>query len=587
MQLTWQLEELYKTKQDYYKAFEKFKNLCQTELQFKGKLTTRQGQLEYYKLLDIIGQAQDKLEMYLFLAGDLDGSDAEILEMQQELDNYLNAHEQKTLFAAQELKKISAKTLQQWSGEKEFKNYKMQLLHLAQEKKHILSAPQEKLLTQMAQVYNADEVFNTLNDVDIKMGKIKDENGKVVQITQGNYVLYTHGNNRRVRQNALKALFEPFRQHNQTIAANFIGFLKYCNFVSKASKYKNTLGMQLESSHLPQNLPQNVVKNVDKFIPLLHSYFDWRKKFMGIDKFAVGDTTCELFDSTISSNYSLEQGLQLIKKALSPLGEDYVAMLDVAASEHWIDSIERPNKRSGAYSAGLFGSHPYILATYKGTADCVSTIAHEFGHAMHTYYSDKKQPYATHDYDIFVAEIASTVNEILLDKYQIASAKNKNEKIDRLSKFVDGFLSTVFMQTMYTEFELFAHGAADRDEPLTYKKLNDCFDNLFKKYYGKGVIVEDYRKYHWSRVPHFYRPFYVYKYATGYIAACAIVQNITTNPNFASVYKTKFLSAGSSQEPCDILASIGIDILDPKTYQAGFSLMQDAIDQLKELSKDK
>lgn len=584
MELTWDLTKFYKTKADYYKDFEKFKALCATEQNFKGKLGTRQGLLDYYKLQDKIGLMCDKLAMYLHFAGDIDGSDAEILEMQQELDNFLNNYEQSTLFASQEIKKIPASILQAWSREKEFKNYSLTLKHLAENKKHILSEPQEKLLTQMSNVYNADEVFNTLNDVDIKFGKVKDENGNSVEMTHGNMGVLASSYIRSVRKPAEAAMLKPYKDFNQTIAANFISFLKYCHFTATASKYKNTLQAKAKRDYLPETLPSKVVKNVTEYLPLLHKYFSWRKKYMGIKDFEVCDAVCEMYGSNVSPKYTMESCIDTLKEALSPLGQDYTDMLDVAVKDGWIDSIERPNKCSGAYSAEMYSMHPFILFTFDGTADSVSALAHEFGHAMHSYYSCKAQPYATHDYGIFLAEMASTVNEILLAKYQIANAKTKEQKIDNLWRLADGFFGTVFMQTMYTEFELFAHGSVENDIPLTYKKLNDCFDDLHKKYFGKEVKINQYRKYHWCRVPHFYRPFYVYKYATGYIVACAIVQKVLSDPSFANVYKTKFLSAGSRCEPCDVLKDIGIDIMDKNTYKAAFTLLEDVVDQLQKLT---
>lgn len=585
MNLTWDLSQMYQSKEAYDADLEEYKHLCAKELEFKGKLGEERRLLEYFKLQDQIDMLGEKLYAYNMFSIDLDGSDHVALERQAALENLENAQLQKTLFVDQEMKKIPSAQFIAWSQKPAFANYRLGMQHFAEDKKHILPEAQEKLLAKASEAFDANGVFDALNNVEIKYGKIKDESGNIVQLTKGNCCKYMTSCHRPTRLAATKACIKPYREHNQTIAANFISHLKYCNFVSTSSKYKNTIEQSTLGSHLPKALPKLVVKNVTSYIPLLHKYFDWRKKFMGLRTLDICDTTCELFDQKIAKTYSMPQAIPEIKAALAPLGQAYTNMLDVAANEHWIDAIERPNKQSGAYNMGIYGQHPYILMTFDGTSDSVSTLAHEFGHAMHTYYSNAAQPFATAEYGIFLAEIASTVNEILLAKYQIDHAQTREQKIEGLWHLIDGFFGTVFVQTQYTEFELYAHGAVEKGEPLTYKKLNDCFYGLVKKYYGKDIKGAQSRQYHWSRVPHFYRPFYVFKYATGFISACAIAQKVLTVPGFADTYITKFLSAGSSREACDILKGVGVDILDKSTYATAFEMLEDSINQLEQLIK--
>ena len=339
----------------------------------------------------------------------------------------------------------------------------------------------------------------------------------------------------------------------------------------------------MEVGDLPRNLPRIVVKNINKYLPNLHRYYSWRKKFMKLDKFESCDLFCNLFKKSITKEFSFEECKNILKEALLPLGHDYIDMIDNAIKNKWIDSRYLPNKQSGAYQLACYGVHPYILLTYDNTFNSVSTFAHEFGHSMHSYYSEKGQPYSKCDYEIFVAEVASTVNEILLSYYMINNAETKEEKINYLAEFLGKFIATVFTQTEYTEFELFVHDKIDKSEPLTYNMLNDYYYGLQKKYCGKDVKVIEDSKYHWSRIPHFYSDFYVFQYATSFLASCAIAEKLLTNKEYNKTYR-KFLSAGSSKKPCEILKDAGVDILDIKTYENAFKLFDKYVKELEDLT---
>ncbi len=585
MKLEWDLSQFYASQAEYDAAFAEYEKLCEQELLFKGKLGTKDGLLEYFKFSDKKSNIFEKLYVFSMLSEDLDASDAKVIEQKAKLTALEHKYDLLTLFVSQELKKIPSKTLMEYSKLPEFANYNLLLKHMAQNKKHILSAPQEKLLTEVGDAIDTNKLYNTLDSVEIKYGKVKDEDGKLVQMTHGNRIKLCTSHIKRVRKSAYKASMEPYKKLNQTIAVNYISHLKWNKVYATTSRYKNTLDMCTKSSYLPDNLPRKVVKNINEFLPLAHRYYAWRKKFMKLDKMENVDCTCNLFDQNVSPKIPLKEGIELVQKALAPLGKDYTDMLKTAVSEKWIDATERENKRSGAYSMGIYAIHPFILMTYDETQDSVSTLAHEFGHSMHSYYSNKTQPYAKADYDIFVAEIASTVNEVLLAKYNIDHAKTVEQKIDCLSELVNHFISTAYTQSLYTEFELFVHDTVNNEQPLTYKMLNDFYYNASKKYFGSGVHVLPEMQYHWSRIPHFYSCFYVYKYTTGFIAACAIAQKLLQDPSYKDVYKTKFLSAGCSKEPCDILKDVGVDILSKDTYAAAFSLMESCITQLENLTK--
>lgn len=581
MELRWNLSELYSDTSKLQQDINKLKELSNKIIATKGKLTTKQGLLDFYNIAQIFSWTQEKIVTYLFLRKSLNGADVFALEKLEELENFLQQHSLNITFVLQEMKTIPNKTLLEWSKLPEFKDFDQDLKDIIKIKKHTLPESQEKLMIGASYTANHRELMDCLDNVEIKYGKTKDEQGKTVNITNQNAHVLSSSNIKEVRKATINKIYKAYKSLNQTIATNFISHLKYSSFVAKAYKYKNTLDMCLKTEDLPNNLPQIVVKNVNDNLGLLHKYYAWRKQFMKLDKFESCDIFCNIFDNNaVNQKYTLPQAISIIKKALKPLGTEYTNMLDTAVKNNWIDSVYLPAKETGAYCLCLYGMHPHILLTYDDTQNSVTTLAHEFGHAMNAYYSNKTQPYSKCENEIFLAEIASTVNEVLLADYFISTAKNTKEKILHITNFLSTFISTVFTQTEYTEFELYVHNCIDQNEPLNYKKLNDFYLSLQKKYCGKDVNVLKLSQYHWSRIPHFYRDFYVFKYVTGFISACAIVNKLKQDKNYKNTY-IQFLSAGSSEYPCDILKNAQVDILDANTYKQAFELFKSYIDILK------
>ena len=580
MELKWDLSQIYSSSKILQQQMQELKVVGEDILKTKGSLNTKQGLLNFYKLSEKFSKIKDTISSYLFLTKSLDGSNVFALEKLSELENYLQQYSSKSTFALQEIKKIDNKTLLEWSKLPEFSKYDNSLKDIIKIKKHTLPESQEKIMIGSSFAVNTSDVFDCIDNVEIKYGKTKNEEGKVVALTNANLHVLATSHIKDVRKSAISKVFKAYKALNQTISANFISHLKYSSFVAKTYKYKNTLDMCLKGDDLPNNLPQTVVKNINGYLPLLHKYYAWRKDFMNLDKFESCDLSCKLFDNSVSKEYSLEEAIQIIKNATAIIGSDYADMLDFAVENKWIDSRFLPNKDSGAYCLSLYGVHPFILLTYDKTQNSVSTLAHEFGHAMNGYYSHKKQPYTKSDNEIFVAEVASTVNEILLADYFIENAKTNKEKIAHITQFLNTFIATVFTQTEYTEFELFVHDCIDKNIPLNYKKMNDFYFELQKKYCGKNVKVLPLSQYHWSRIPHFYNSFYVFKYVTGFISACAIVNQLKTIAEYKHKY-IEFLSAGSSNEPCDILKLANVDILDNKTYTQAFKLFEKYINTLQ------
>lgn len=582
MELKWDLSQIYKTQSDFDKDFDKLKTLSDKILGFKGKLNNKNSLLDYFKLSEEISLIKDKMTSYLFFIKSLDGSDVFALEKLSLMESFFEKQNLKTTFVMQEIKKISNDNLLSWAKLPEFKNYDNELKDIVKIKKHTLSTREEKLMIGSSYAFSASDVFDCIDNVEIDYGKTKDENGKIVKLTNANLHVLATSTNKEVRKNAISKVFKAYKALNQTISANFISHLKYSNFVAKTYKYKNTLDMCLKSDDLPSGLPQKVVKYINQYLPLLHKYYLWRKQFMKLDKFESCDLSCNLFSKHIQREYSLKEGVEIIKQAVKPIGEKYSQMVDYAVENKWIDSVFLPNKDSGAYSLSLFGVHPFVLMTYDNTQNSVSTLAHELGHAINGYYTHNNQPYTKSENPIFVAEVASTVNEILLADYFINNSKTPQEKIAHITQFLSTFIATVFTQTEYTEFELYVHDCVDKGVPINYKTMNNYYLNLQKKYCGKDVSVLALSQYHWSRIPHFYSNFYVFKYVTGFISACAIVQKLKTQKDYNKKY-IKFLQAGSSSEPCDILKIADVDILDKRTFDQSFELFENYLNQLTQL----
>lgn len=582
MESSWNLSQIFENEQAFEKAYQDYKQQTTAIFAFAGKLNKPEEVIKYFRLSEQIDLAGSKLFHYLFLRKSLNGKDIWAIEKISELELFASELETKTVGLSQELKKNSKQALESWKSLPEFADYDLDLDYIIRCKKHMISAVQEKMFIKMSDAMCASELFNTLDNVELKFGKIKDENGKLVELTHGNYSKFVRSTNRNVRKQASAKIKKAYAALNQTIAVNYISHLKFADFVAKTYKYASTLDSKLEASELPKNLPQSVVKNVNKFLPLLDRYYAWRKKYMGFDKMYGYDLACEVVESK-HNYFELEKGVETIKKALLPLGADYAEHLDRAIDANWFDRRILPAKESGGYCLDVQTVHPFILTNYNGTRDCVSTLAHEFGHAMHFYYTDKTQPLAKSHIGIFLAEIASTVNEVLLSHYFIEHAKTKEEKISAITSFLTTFIGTVFTQTQYTEFELFVHDKINNNLPLTYKMMNDFYKGVINKYYGNHVEHTN-CGISWSRIPHFYSDFYVFKYVTGFISACAIAQKLLSEPDYAKTYR-KFLSGGSSKKPCELLKDAGVDILDKKTFDEAFLMFEEYVNKLEKLTK--
>ena len=435
-------------------------------------------------------------------------------------------------------------------------DYRFMLEDLLRSKAHVLDSEQERLLSLSGDFAGgAKDIFTMLNNADLDFGTVEYE-GKSYPLSHGSYIALMQNQDRGLRKAVYQQFYGAFQQHINTITATYATNVKKDVFYTRARKYDDCLDRALFGDDVPRQVYTGLIDTVHKHLPTLHRFVELRRKLMGVDKLEMYDIYAPLVED-VDREYTYEEAVDLTTKGLAPLGEDYMEVFRSAFRDGWIDVYETKGKTSGAYSWGVYGVHPYVLLNHRGDLDSVFTLAHEMGHAMHTYYSNKNQPYPLSGYVIFVAEVASTVNEILMTKYLLRTTEDEKLKKYILNHYLDQFRTTVIRQTMFAEFEMIAHQMAEQDQPLTWESLCGVYGDLNAKYHGPAMGDDRTISYEWARIPHFYNAFYVYKYATGFSSAVAIVNNLE-KPGMLEKYRA-FLSSGGSDYPIPLLEKAGVD----------------------------
>lgn len=466
------------------------------------------------------------------------------------------------------------------SREKAFEDYSYALTELARNRKRYLSDKEEKILARASELAGGyQNAFTMFDNADVKFSPVKNEEGKKVALTHGVYGELMMSKNRSVRRAAYKSMFTAYKDMINTVGALYLGNIKKDEFYSYFHGYNNALEMCMDGENVDVRAYQNLLESVNEGIPSLKKYLKTRKKMLGVPRLTMYDLHVPVVTGA-DLKLSYEEAYALVIRALSCLGEDYVALLKEARDGGWIDVYETENKRSGAYSWGTYTSHPYVLLNYKPTTHDVFTIAHELGHAMHSYKSDAAQPFPKAGYEIFVAEIASTVNEMLLYRYLLKEGKTDRKYL--LSYLADMFRTTFFRQTMFAEFELKAHQKVEEEGTVTPSELCAIYSDLNKKYYG-AEPTDELISYEWARIPHFYSSFYVYKYATGIVSAAAISKDIFEGKKGALEGYMKFLSLGGSKPPLEILKEAGVDLTSKEPFEKALSLFAEAAEELSKV----
>lgn len=565
--LKWNLSEIV----DGEKGFTVIENKILGKLdfsKFEGKLADENVLLECLRYMDDLEIKLEILGVYAMMYRDVDTRNSDANALNSRVDNLFVKYSSAVSFVTPEITALPEEKLKAIIADERFKDYDYQLEQMLKSKPHVLSRDCENILSLGGQVFGGfQEIFTMINNADLAFPEIE-VNGEKIKLSHGMYSVCMDSKDRKVRETAFKAFYKAFRDVLNTITATYAGNVNKDVFLTKARKYNSCLERALENEDVPAEVYKNLLKYVNGALPTLHKYVKDRKETLGYDEMHMYDMYVSLVeDAELKLPY--EEAFKLVKKGLAPLGEDYGKLLQKAHDEGWIDVEETEGKRSGAYSVGVYGiEHPYVLLNYQPTTHDVFTIAHELGHSMHSYKSDAVQPKSKADYKIFVAEVASTVNEVLLLKYLLKNSTDVKLKKYLCSYYLEMIRTTIFRQTMFAEFEYIAHDSAEKGIPLTKDYLNDEYMKLNKKYYGDAVVSDDEIAYEWARIPHFYNSFYVYKYATGLISAISIAERIYSEGDKAVEDYFRFLSSGASDGPVELLKLAGVDLTKKDAYEA-------------------
>ncbi len=559
---TWKLEDMVAEDSQWEQMFKEASGEINEYASYKGRLADSADTL--YACLsfdDRLSQRIERLYVYARMRSDEDTTVQRYQDMFSRAQTLSYRAAENSSFLVPEILSMDRELLERYMvSDNGISHFKRALEIILARRDHTLSAEMEELLAQSYDAtQGASQIFTMFNNADVKFPVITGENGEGIQITHGNYISLMENQDRRIRKDAFEGLYSVYEQFSNTLAAAFSSNVKQAVFYAKAKKYASSREYYLADNEVPELVYDNLVKAVRENITKLHEYIRVRGDVLGVDELHMYDLYVPMV-AAADRHYTYEEAKAIVLEGLEPLGEEYLSLLRQGFDNRWIDVYENEGKRSGAYSWGAYGSHPYVLLNFHGTLNDVFTLAHEMGHSIHTWYSDKSQPFTYAGYKIFVAEVASTCNEALLIRHLLKKAGSREEKAYLLNHFLESFRGTLFRQTMFAEFEDMAHKRAASGESLTAESLCNAYRQLNTDYFGPAMTVDRQIDYEWERIPHFYTPFYVYQYATGFSAAVAISSRIMSGePGALEGYK-KFLSGGCSMKPIDLLKLCGVDM---------------------------
>ena len=581
----WDLTAIFKNDEEFLKELDKSKDLVSEIIKFKGHILDSSDSLyNYFKTSEKIERKLYKLYYYANLKHDEDTTNPKYQEYYQKIQKILTKYTEDTSFVAPEMMKKEFNYVKKLIEENsKLKDYEHNLEDFYRYKKHTLTDKEEKILGTLSDVLGKNaETFEALTDSDLKFGNIKDENGKIIEFTESNWSKIARSPARNVRKKGFKLLYKRYAEFKNTLASTFAGNVDVLINLAKIRNFSSSLEASLFDDAISKEVYINVINTVKNNLEPLYNYYDLKKECLGLNKMHLYDIYVDL-KQDYNREFTFEEAKDLVFKALKPLGEDYLNILQKAFNEKWIDVYNNVGKRSGAYSSGFYDTYPYVLLNFEGKLDDVSTLAHELGHSVHTYLSCHNNTYNNSSYKIFVAEVASTVNEMLLRLYLLNNSKNDNEKLYILNQIMELFKSTIYRQTMFAEFEMNMHNLRSNGEALTYELLCQKYYDLNKIYFGKNVIVDKEIMYEWERIPHFYYDFYVYKYVIGLACACKIARDIYNKvPNALENYK-KFLKSGGSNYPSEELKYAGIDITKPDVLIDAINFFDETVKEYQKI----
>lgn len=579
----WNLKDIYESDEDLQKDIDKLSTYPKILGAYKGKLGKSKVFFEFLEKCTEFDKLSDKVDVYISLKLSENLEDNKFLELSSITSNISKNVSIATSFEEMELKKLGEKYINKLIKDERFKNYRMSLLNFLRNREHILDEKDEIMLSKaMNAIGGYSDVYDNIDTLDLKFESVKDGKNKLVEVNQHNYSELMESSDRVLRKNAYLSYLKGYHGLSNTIASNYIGSVEGDWFIADAYGFKSTLEMSLFGENIDTKIYEKLLSAVNDNLSLMHKFYALKKKALKLNPFYIYDRSVKI--TNLSEKISYEESYEKVIDAMSILGDEYVEGLKLARDNRWIDVYPCEKKTTGGFCCNMFEPHPYILLNTVNDSRSIYTLAHELGHAMHGYLSAKNQPYQTHDHTIFLAEIASTVNEVLLFKYLYNNAKTKKEKLAHLEKYVSNIIATIYIQTMYSEFEYYAHNLVEQEKPVSKDLLNAKYKELNEKYYGKSVkiIKEDIGE-TWMRIPHFYRAYYVYKYATGMSSAINFASRIYNGDEGAKEKYLEFLKSGTCDYSNNILKKAGVDLLSDATYKVVFNEIKWALNEMSKL----
>ncbi len=585
--LTWDLTTIFSTDEAWEEEYESLRKELPKIKQFQNTLHEGADRLlELLQFQDQVSERLGKLYVYAHMRYDQDTTNSFYQGLNQKAESLLAFASSEMSFIVPEILQIEEEKIRSFIEENEaLKLYEKTLDEIIRQREHFLSEREEMLLSEVSEaLQTASNTFGMLNNADLKFPVIKDEHGNEIELTHGRYIQFLESKDRNVRKNAFKAMYDTYRKFKNTFSATLTGAVKKNNFYAKIRRYHSARHAALDRNNIPESVYDQLVEAINERLSLLHRYTRLRKEVLEVDDLHMYDLYVPLvqgFDMKIS----YEEAQEYVLNSLKPLGEDYTEIIQEGFNNRWVDVVENVGKRSGAYSSGTYGTNPFILMNWQDNVNNLYTLTHEFGHSVHSYYTRKHQPYRYGNYSIFVAEVASTLNEALLSEYLLDELEDEKEKLYILNHFLEGFRATVFRQTMFAEFEHKIHTLDQEGTPLTVDSLSDIYYDLNKKYFGEDIVIDEDIALEWARIPHFYYNYYVYQYATGYSAATSLAAQILSEGKPAVERYKNFLKAGSSDYPIEVLKQAGVDMTKKDPILDALDVFEEKLDEFEKLIK--
>lgn len=584
---TWRLEDIYPTNDAWRNAKSELTQEAEQITSYKGKITlSAENLLEFLEFTSGISKDVSRLYSYASMRSDVDTRVTEYLAMKQEMGQMVTRLQSLSAFSEPEILAAGKEKIKGFIEQEEgLEIYRMYLMDLFRKQEHRLSENEEKIMAEASMLMQSPySIYNIFSNAELPYPTIKLTSGEEVTLNQSGYSKHRASENREDREKVFQAFFSSLKDFERTLAEQLYSNVKVHVFNMRTRNYESTLKASLDNYNIPTEVYHSLIDNVNNNLSYFHRYLELKKRMLGVDTLKYIDMYAPVVQG-VDLEYNIDEGKELVLDAMKPLGKDYVTVLQKSFDERWIDIYPTPGKRSGAYSNGsVYDVHPYVLLNYNDQYEDVSTLAHEMGHALHSYYSSANQPYALSDYSIFVAEVASTFNEVLLMDKMLKEIKDDDTRLSLLMNYLDGFKGTLFRQTQFAEFELAIHEKVELGEPLTSDVLSELYGDILKTYYGhdKGVThIDDLYKTEWAYIPHFYYNYYVYQYATSYTASIALGEKVLNEEKGAVDKYLAFLSSGSSDYPINLLKNAGVDMTTQEPFTKAMQAMDRVMDEIE------